>query len=219
MIVSLLEFSLRQRILVLGLACLLSVVGVIAFESIPIDAYPDVTNIQVQILTEAAGLSPVEVERFITYPLELQMTGLPGLAEIRSLSKFALSQITVVFNDDVDMYFARQLVLERIMAAKDRLPEGLEPVMAPVTTGLGEVYHYYLEGPHATATDPQIVEAELTDQRTMQEWVLRPSAEERAGSDRCERHGWVCEAVSGPGRSGQAAQVRPDAATISTRRW
>ena len=174
MIASLLEFSLRQRILVIGLACLLSVVGVIAFESIPIDAYPDVTNIQVQVLTEAAGLSPVEVERFITYPLELQMTGLPGLAEIRSLSKFALSQITVVFNDDVDIYFARQLVLERIMASKERLPEGLEPVMAPVTTGLGEVYHYYVEGPHATATDPQVVESELTDQRTMQEWVLRP---------------------------------------------
>ena len=174
MIVSLLEFSLRQRILVIGLACLLSVVGVIAFESIPIDAYPDVTNIQVQVLTDAPGLSPVEVERFITYPLELQMTGLPGLAEIRSLSKFALSQITVVFNDDVDIYFARQLVLERIMAAKERLPEGLEPVMAPVTTGLGEVYHYYVEGPHATATDSQVVEKELTDQRTMQEWVLRP---------------------------------------------
>ncbi|MGE3561091.1 MAG: efflux RND transporter permease subunit [Nitrospira sp.] len=174
MIASLLEFSLRQRILVLGLACLLSVVGVIAFESIPIDAYPDVTNIQVQVLTESPGLSPVEVERFITYPLELQMTGLQGLVEIRSLSKFALSQITVVFQDDVDIYFARQLVLERIMAAKERLPDGLEPVMAPVTTGLGEVYHYYIEGPHATATDPQVIERELTDQRTMQEWVLRP---------------------------------------------
>ncbi|MEK6641329.1 MAG: CusA/CzcA family heavy metal efflux RND transporter [Nitrospirota bacterium] len=174
MIASLLEFSLRQRILVLGLTCLLSVAGVFAFQSIPIDAYPDVTNIQVQVLTEAPGLSPVEVERFITYPLELQMTGLPGLAEIRSLSKFALSQVTVVFNDDVDMYFARQLVLERIMAAKERLPEGLEPVMAPVTTGLGEVYHYYVEGPNATATDPTIVETELTDQRTMQDWVLRP---------------------------------------------
>lgn len=174
MIVSLLEFSLRQRILVIGVACLLSVVGVSAFESIPIDAYPDVTNIQVQVLTEAPGLSPVEVERFITYPLELQMTGLPGLAEIRSLSKFALSQITVIFNDDVDIYFARQLVLERIMAAKERLPVGLEPVMAPVTTGLGEVYHYYVEGPHATATDSQVIEGALTDQRTMQEWVLRP---------------------------------------------
>ncbi len=174
MIATLVEFSLRQRILVLGLACLLSVAGVFAFQSIPIDAYPDVTNIQVQVLTEAPGLSPVEVERFITYPLELQITGLPGLAEIRSLSKFALSQITVVFNDDVDLYFSRQLVLERIIAAKERLPEGLEPVMAPVTTGLGEVYQYYVEGPHATATDQKVVETELTDQRTMQEWVLRP---------------------------------------------
>lgn len=174
MIASLLEFSLRQRILVLGLACLFSVAGLFAFQSIPIDAYPDVTNIQVQVLTEAPGLSPVEVERFITYPLELQMTGLPGLAEIRSLSKFALSQITVVFNDDVDIYFARQLVLERMMAAKERLPEGLDPVMAPVSTGLGEVYQYYLEGSQVAETDPKIVQAELTDQRTIQDWVLRP---------------------------------------------
>jgi cobalt-zinc-cadmium resistance protein CzcA len=171
MIVSLLEFSLRQRILVIGLACVLSVLGVIAFESIPIDAYPDVTNIQVQVLTDAPGLSPVEVERFITYPLELQMTGLPGLAEIRSLSKFALSQITVVFHDDVDVYFARQLVLERIIAAKERLPDGLEPVMAPVSTGLGEVYQYYIEGPTG---DPRVMETVLTDQRTIQDWVLRP---------------------------------------------
>ena len=113
MIASVLEFSLRQRILVLGVACLLSIAGIVAFQSIPIDAYPDVTNIQVQVLTDAPGWSPVEVERFVTYPLELQMTGLPGLAEIRSLSKFALSQVTVVFQDNVDIYFARQLVLER----------------------------------------------------------------------------------------------------------
>jgi heavy metal efflux system protein len=174
MIVSLLEFSLRQRILVLGLACVLSIVGVFAFESIPIDAYPDVTNIQVQVLTDAPGLSPVEVERFITYPLELQMTGLPGLAEIRSLSKFALSQITVVFQDDVDIYFARQLVLERMIAAKERLPQDIEPVMAPVSTGLGEVYQYYVEGPTGGGTDPSVMEAALTDQRTIQDWVLRP---------------------------------------------
>ena len=174
MIASLLEFSLRQRILVIGLACLLSVVGVIAFESIPIDAYPDVTNIQVQVLTDAPGLSPEEVERFITYPLEIQMTGLPGLAEIRSLSKFALSQITMVFEDEVDVYFARQLVLERMIAAKERLPAGIEPVMAPIATGLGEVYQYYLDGPHAAEGDPKLTEAELTEQRTIQDWVLRP---------------------------------------------
>ena len=174
MIVALLEFSLRQRILIVGLACLLSLVGVIAFESIPIDAYPDVTNIQVQVLTDAQGLSPVEVERFITYPLELQMTGLPGLAEVRSLSKFALSQITVVFQDDVDIYFARQLVLERMIAAKERLPQGIEPTMAPVSTGLGEVYQYYIEGPVGGGDDPRVMETVLTDQRTIQDWVLRP---------------------------------------------
>lgn len=174
MIASLLEFSLRQRILILGVACVVSIAGILAFQSLPIDAYPDVTNIQVQVLTEAPGLSPVEVERFITYPLELQMTGLPGLAEIRSLSKFALSQVTVVFQDDVDIYFARQLVLERMMAAKERLPEGVEPVMAPVSTGLGEVYQYYLEGPHAKDSDEAVVQAELTEQRTLQDWVLRP---------------------------------------------
>ena len=174
MIVSLLEFALRQRILILGVACVVSIAGILAFQSLPIDAYPDVTNIQVQVLTEAPGLSPVEVERFITYPLELQMTGLPGLAEIRSLSKFALAQLTVVFQDDVDIYFARQLVLERMMAAKERLPEGVEPVMAPVSTGLGEVYQYYLEGPHAKDFDEAVVHAELTEQRTLQDWVLRP---------------------------------------------
>ena len=122
MIASVLEFSLRQRILVLGLACLLSIAGIVAFQSIPIDAYPDVTNIQVQVLTDAPGWSPVEVERFVTYPLELQMTGLPGHAEIRSLSKF-ISQVTVVFQDNVDIYFARQLVLERMIAAKNGCPK------------------------------------------------------------------------------------------------
>lgn len=173
MIASLLEFSLRQRILILGLLSLLAGAGLIAFQSIPIDAYPDVTNVQVQVLTEAPGLSPVEVERFITYPIELQMTGLPGLSEIRSLSKFALSQLTVVFDDEVDVYFARQLVMERLMTVKERLPPGIDSVMAPVTTGLGEIYQYYLDGPPA-ATDAASKELELTSQRTLQDWVLRP---------------------------------------------
>ncbi|MFO0765864.1 MAG: efflux RND transporter permease subunit [Nitrospiraceae bacterium] len=174
MIASLLEFSLRQRILVLGLFCLCAVAGLATFQSIPIDAYPDVTNVQVQVLADAPGLSPVEVERFITYPIELQMTGLPGLTEIRSLSKFALSQVTVVFADDVDVYFARQLVLERLMAVKERLPQGIDPVLAPVTTGLGEVYQYYLEEQPRQSADPSQIERMLTEQRTVQDWVLRP---------------------------------------------
>ncbi len=172
MISTLLEFSLRQRILVLGVACLIGVVGVWAYRAVPIDAYPDVTNIQVQVLTEAPGLSPVEVERFVTYPIELQMTGLPGLAEIRSLSKFALSQVTVVFHDDIDVYFARQQVLERLAGVKERLPVGIDPVMAPVTTGLGEIYQYYLESPVLPAGISET--ALLTHQRTMQDWILRP---------------------------------------------
>ncbi|MBX3344833.1 MAG: efflux RND transporter permease subunit [Nitrospira sp.] len=174
MIAALLEFSLRQRILILGLACLCAVAGLFAFQSIPIDAYPDVTNVQVQVLTEAPGLSPVEVERFVTYPIEWQMSGLPGLREIRSISKFALSQLTVVFDDDVDVYFARQLVLERVMAVRERLPAGLEPVLAPVTTGLGEIYQYYLDGAEPVAADSALRATTLTDQRTVQDWVLRP---------------------------------------------
>src|SRR5205823_8593254 len=99
-----------------------------------IDAFPDVTNIQVQVITEAPGRSPLEVERFITVPLEIQMTGLPGLTELRSISKFGLSLITVVFRDDVDIYAARQFVLERVLGAEEVLPEGVAPVMGPVST-------------------------------------------------------------------------------------
>lgn len=169
MIAALLAFSLRQRALVLGVAALLCVAGVFSFDALPIDAFPDVTNVQVQVLTQAPGLAPVEVERFITYPIELQLTGLPGLTEIRSLSKFALSQVTIVFRDDVDVYFARQLVVERLMAVKERLPDGIEPTLAPVATGLGEIYQYYLDRPGGHTS-----EADLTTQRTLQDWVLRP---------------------------------------------
>lgn len=177
MIDALVAFSLRQRVLVVALACLLAVGGIYAFQSLPIDAFPDVTNIQVQVLTKAGGLSPVEVERFITFPIELQMTGLPGLAEIRSLSKFGLSQITVVFQDHVDIYFARQLVLERLIEARERLPEGIEPVMAPVTTGLGEIYQYYLTSSvdlGDVSEAPSVRERDLMEQRTIQDWVIRP---------------------------------------------
>ena len=145
MIDALITFALRQRVLVLALAGLLIFFGVYAFKKLPIDAFPDVTNIQVQVITEFPGRSPVEVEKFVTYPIEIQMTGLPGLTELRSLSKFGLSLVTVVFEDDVDIYFARQLVLERVIEAKEKLPAGIEPAMGPISTGLGEIYRYTLE--------------------------------------------------------------------------
>src|SRR3990170_1102693 len=145
MIERLIAFALKQRLLVIIGVFLLVGAGVYAFNKLPIDAFPDVTNVQVQIITEAPGRSPVEVEKLITYPVEVQMTGLPKMEELRSLSKFGLSMVTVVFEDDVDIYFARQLILERLIEAKEKLPEGVEPAMGPISTGLGEVYQYTLE--------------------------------------------------------------------------
>jgi heavy metal efflux system protein len=140
----LLDFSLRQRLLVASGAALIAAWGFYAAQRIAIDAFPDVTTVQVMVATQMPGQPPADVERFVTVPVEIHLMGLPGLAEIRSLSKFGLSQITVVFDDDVDVYFARQLVLERLIEVKRRLPPTVEPLMMPVSTGLGEVYQYYL---------------------------------------------------------------------------
>jgi cobalt-zinc-cadmium resistance protein CzcA len=129
-----------------------------------VDAFPDVTNIQVQILTQAPGMAPTEIEKLVTFPIETTMAGLPRLDQVRSLSKIGLSVITVAFQDGVDIYFARQQVFERLQQAKERLPKGIEPQMGPITTGLGEIYQY-------------IVEAEgldLTEVRAIQDWVVRP---------------------------------------------
>ncbi|MBI3803548.1 MAG: efflux RND transporter permease subunit [Nitrospirae bacterium] len=173
MIDRVIEFALRQKMLILIATFLLVGFGLYAFHSIPIDAFPDVTNIQVQVITEAPGRSPVEVEQFITYPIEVQMTGLPKLVELRSLSKFGLSMVTVVFEDDVDIYFARQLILERLIQAKEKLPAGAEPAMGPISTGLGEVYQYTLERPSGAAR-PSDQEEDLMDLRTIEDWIVRP---------------------------------------------
>src|SRR4030043_626588 len=147
MIERVISWALKQRLIVIIFVVALAAFGIHASMRLPIDAFPDVTNKQVQIMTEAPGRSPEEVEKFITYPVETQMMGIPRLTDIRSLSKFGLSVITVVFEDDVDIYFARQLVLERLIEAKEKLPEGIEPVMGPISTGLGEIYQYTLEKP------------------------------------------------------------------------
>ena len=170
MIDRLIAFALRQRLMVLIGALLLVIFGVYAFTRLPIDAFPDVTNVQVQIITETPGRSPVEVEKLITYPIEVQMTGLPKMQELRSLSKFGLSMVTVVFEDDVDIYFARQLILERLIEAKEKLPAGVEPAMGPVSTGLGEIYQYTLERPDGSELDT----AGLMELRSLQDWIVRP---------------------------------------------
>jgi cobalt-zinc-cadmium resistance protein CzcA len=164
------EFGLRQRLLITALVTSLVLFGVYAFRELPVDAFPDVTNIQVQIITEAPGMSPEEVEKFVSYPVEVQMAGLPRVEDTRSLSKYGLSMITIVFEDDVDIYFARQLVLERLIEAKEKLPPGVEPSMGPISSGLGEVYQYTLEKP---GSDP-LTEQELMELRTLQDWVVKP---------------------------------------------
>jgi cobalt-zinc-cadmium resistance protein CzcA len=172
MIGSLISGALHNRILILVLSIGLGLFGIKALQTLSVDAFPDVTNVQVQIATESQGRSPEEVERFITVPLEIAMTGLPGLTEMRSLNKNGLSLITLVFTDDTDVYFARQLVMERLMEVSHNMPEGVTPILGPVSTGLGEVYQYTLDRPD----DGQraLTQAELMQRREAQDWVVRP---------------------------------------------
>ena len=172
MIESLVRAALKQRLIVLVLSMALLLAGVFALQKLSVDAFPDVTNVQVQIATQASGKSPEEVERFITVPLEIAMTGLPGLTEMRSLNKNSLSLITLVFTDSTDVYFARQLVMERLMEVMDRMPDGVTPVLGPVSTGLGEVYQYTLGKP--SDGDRELTVDELTERRAIQDWVVRP---------------------------------------------
>src|SRR4030067_286026 len=197
MIERLIAFALKQRLLVIIGVFLLVGAGVYAFNKLPIDAFPDVTNIQVQIIAEEPGRSPVEVEKHITYPVEVQMTGLPKMEELRSLSKFGLSMVTVVFEDDVDIYFARQLILERLIEAKEKLPAGVEPAMGPISTGLGEIYQYTLEKPvtpsHLSPSNGDDQGAgrvdDLTQLRTIQDWIVRPMLKTVSGDAAIESFG------------------------------
>jgi heavy metal efflux system protein len=144
---ALIAFSLRHRVLVFALSALLVVLGLDALRRLPIDAVPDVTNVQVQILTSSPGLGPLEVERFITVPVESALGGLPDTSEVRSLSRFGLSVVTIVFQDGVDVYFARQLVQERLATARERIPSGYgTPELGPLSSGLGEIYQFEVRG-------------------------------------------------------------------------
>lgn len=172
MIASLIRAALTQRLVVIVLSLVLCGFGLRAAMNLSVDAFPDVTNVQVQIATEAPGRSPEEIERFVTVPLEIAMTGLPGLVEMRSLNKSGLSIITLVFTDATDVYFARQLVTERLIEVTPRMPQGIVPVLGPVSTGLGEVYQYTLE--HPDDGRRELTQQELTERRTIQDWVARP---------------------------------------------
>jgi cobalt-zinc-cadmium resistance protein CzcA len=172
MIGNMIRAALAQRLVVVVIALVMCGFGLREATKLSIDAFPDVTNVQVQVATEAPGRSPEEIERFVTVPLEIAMTGLPGITEMRSLNKSGLSIITLVFTDATDVYFARQLVMERLLEVTPRMLQGIVPILGPVSTGLGEVYQYTLEKPDDGKR--ALTQEELMERRTVQDWVVRP---------------------------------------------
>jgi cobalt-zinc-cadmium resistance protein CzcA len=167
------RFSIDQRWLVLLMTLGMAVLGVFSYQNLPIDAVPDITNVQVQINTAAPGYSPLESEQRITFPIETVMAGLPGLQQTRSLSRYGLSQVTVIFKDGTDIYFARQLVNERIQQAKGKLPAGIEPGMGPISTGLGEIFMWTVEVKEGTRKADGTAYTP-TDLREIQDWIIKP---------------------------------------------
>ena len=173
-------FAIAHRWLMLLATLALSALGAWSFTKLPIDATPDITNVQVQINTEAAGYSPLESEQRVTFPIETALAGLARLEYTRSLSRYGLSQVTVVFEDGTDIYFARQQVSERLQQAKSQLPVGIEPELGPVATGLGEIYMYTVEAAPG-ALRPDGKKWTPTDLRTLQDWVVRPQLRNTRG--------------------------------------
>jgi len=172
--------AIQFRWAVLSIVLLLCAIGVWSFQRLPIDATPDITNVQVQINSSAPGFSPLEAEQRVTYPVETAIAGLPGLKYTRSISRYGLSQVTVVFEDGTSIYFARQLINERLQSAREQLPPGVSPEMGPIATGLGEIFMYTLEAePGAKKPDGSAYTPE--DLRTLQDWVIRPQLRNTPG--------------------------------------
>jgi cobalt-zinc-cadmium resistance protein CzcA len=173
------SFSLKQKALILFLLAIMAAWGAYSFMTIPIDAFPDVSNVQVEIVSTSPGLAPFEIERFVTYPLEMSMRGLPGLVTMRSVTKFGISVVTLVFQDNTDIYFARQLVFERLAEAERSIPAGVSVSLGPVSTALGEIYQYTLEGAEPAGDAERL--PYLAELRTIQDWVVTPLLKTVAG--------------------------------------
>ncbi|CAN7766392.1 CusA/CzcA family heavy metal efflux RND transporter [Pseudorhodoferax sp. LjRoot39] len=167
------RFAIEQRWLVLLAVLAMAGLGVYNYQKLPIDAVPDITNVQVQINTGAPGYSPLEAEQRVTFPIETVMSGLPGLLQTRSLSRYGLSQVTVIFKDGTDVYFARQLVNERLQSAVGEMPEGVHPMVGPISTGLGEIYLWTVEAKDG-AKKPDGTPYTSTDLREIQDWIIKP---------------------------------------------
>ncbi|MDE2365597.1 MAG: efflux RND transporter permease subunit, partial [Betaproteobacteria bacterium] len=173
MIERILQTSIHQRGLVLMAVLGMAMLGIYSYQKLPIDAVPDITNVQVQINTRAPGYSPLEAEQRVTFPIETIMAGLPHLQYTRSVSRYGLSQVIVIFDDGTDIYFARQLVNQRIQEARARLPVGIAPTMGPISTGLGEIFMWTVAAEKgARKTDGTTYNT--TDLREIQDWIIRP---------------------------------------------
>jgi cobalt-zinc-cadmium resistance protein CzcA len=177
MLDKIIKFSIEQSWIVFLGVLLLIGLGIYNYQRLPIDAVPDITNVQVQINTEAPGYSPLEVEQRITFPVETIMSGLPHLDYTRSLSKYGLSQVTVAFKDGTDIYFARPLISEKLQEIKSKLPDNLTPVMGPIATGLGEIFMYIVKE-NKSNEEPKY---SSTDLRTIQDWIIRPQLRNTPG--------------------------------------
>ncbi|MCX5873797.1 MAG: CusA/CzcA family heavy metal efflux RND transporter [Deltaproteobacteria bacterium] len=180
MIAEILKFSIKHRWTMLALTLVMAGLGLYSLGRLNIDAVPDITNIQVQITAQAKGLSALEIEQRITFPIETGMAGLPGLVKTRSLSHYGIALVTVIFEDGTDIYFARRLVSERIQEIQGKLPPGIEPLMGPISTGLGEIFMWTVEAAPG-ANKPDGSPYTLTDLRTIQEWIIRPQLRNTPG--------------------------------------
>jgi len=169
----LIQFSIKQRLLVIVATIFMGIWGAYNFLILPIDAVPDITNVQVQINTEAPGFTPLEVEQRITFPVETIIAGLPKLKNTRSLSRYGLSQVTAIFEDGTDIYFARQLISSRLQGVKEVLPENTEPLIGPIATGLGEIFMWSVERQDNSSNKNQ-EPSSLMELREVQDWIIRP---------------------------------------------
>ncbi|MGI4845738.1 MAG: CusA/CzcA family heavy metal efflux RND transporter [Janthinobacterium lividum] len=199
------RFAIERRWLVMLAVFAMAAVGIYNYQKLPIDAVPDITNVQVQVNTSAAGFSPLEVEQRVTFPIENGMAGLPGLQQTRSLSRYGLSQVTVVFKDGTDIHFARQLVNQRIQEARDQLPAGVAPAMGPISTGLGEIYLWTVET-EPGAAKPDGTPYTPTDLREIQDWIIKPQLRQVPG---------VAE-INTIGGFAKQYQIAPDPAKLSS---
>src|SRR6185503_19576221 len=174
MVLKAVELSLRQRAIVLLATLILVGVGVWSAVRLPIDSVPDITNPQVLVNTAVPALAPEEIEKLVTLPIESQMAGLPGMTELRSLSKFGLSQVRMTFEDGIDVYRTRQMVSERLSGVAERLPPDLQPRLAPISTALGEILYYSVDFKSDATNKPASRQQQLQELKQVQEYVISP---------------------------------------------